>query len=151
VFELIVSKCSDVRYGWRSGGLDASRLANRRFKQVVESGTTWLMNHWEDGADTLPVALDQRCRRIVEITCWSTNLRSLEGCPDGLKRLHIGNSPDLSDLSPLASCSRMKSLRIHDSSVNQCSPQCPLLKILLVRRDRDDPPSTSIPSRLARC
>ena len=119
VFELIVSKCYDLdenRLG--RGGLNAFRLANKRLKQVVESCTTRLVNRQkEDGPDSLPIPIIQRCGRIDEIRCASHNLRSLEGCPDGLKKLWIGDAPHLSDLSPLASCSMMMALIIQDSSI----------------------------------
>ena len=119
VFELIVSKCSDVYdHGWGWGGLNAFRLANKRLKRVVESCTTVLANRqYEDGPDSLPIPSIQRCGRIEKIVCYSSNLRSLEGRPDGLKRLWIGYATHLSNLSPLASCLMMKSLVIWDSSI----------------------------------
>jgi hypothetical protein len=104
VFEMIVSKC--CRFDeiiWGLGGLNAFRLANKRFKQVIESCTT-MNRQQEDGPDSLPVNIIQKCRRIERILCLSHNLRSLGGCPNGLKKLAIGCAPHLSDLSPLASC-----------------------------------------------
>ena len=58
VFELIASNCSGI-YG--RGGLNASRLANKSLKQVVESCTTKLTNrHREDGPDSLPIPIIHR-------------------------------------------------------------------------------------------
>ena len=130
VFELIVSKCSEYGLAW--GYLNALRLANKRLKQVVESCTTVLTNRqYEDGPDSLPIPIIQRCGRIEKITCCSRNLRSLEGCPDGLKKLFIGNAPHLSNLSPLASCSMMKSLIIMNSSITDITvvSSMPLLEV----------------------
>ena len=135
VFELIVSKCSDIDgNGSGRGGLNSFRLASKRLKQVVESCTTKLINRQrEDGPDSLPIPIIQRCGRIEEIKCLSRNLRSLEGCPDGLKKLFIGNATHLSDLSPLASCSMMKSLIIMKSSITDITvvSSIPLLEIFV--------------------
>ena len=75
VFELIVSICRDV---------NAFRLVNKRFKQIVESCTTKLTNLHQQrdlGPESLPVTLmsdafDQRCRRIEEVRrgFWSWRL-----------------------------------------------------------------------------
>ena len=95
----------------------------------------------EDGPDSLPTPIIQRCRRIEEIKCLSRNLRSLEGCPNGLRRLRIGGSPHLSDLSPLASCSMMESLTIWDSSITDISvvASMPLLEVFTCRKDPGSP------------
>ena len=70
VFELIVSECCDLDGRWGRGGLNAFRLANRRLKQVVESCTTRLTNdNEEDGPDSLPIPIIQRCGRIDKIRC----------------------------------------------------------------------------------
>ena len=122
VFELIVSECCDLDGRWGLGGLNAFRLANKRLKQVVESCTIMLTNQQEeDGPESLPIPVIQRCRRINTIRCLSHNLRSLEGCPDGLKELYIDNAPHLSDLSPLASCSMMAVLGLTYSSITDIS------------------------------
>ena len=67
---------------------------------------------------------------IKVIRCESHNLRSLEGCPNGLKKLAIGCAPHLSYLSPLASCSMMESLEVDFSSITNISivSLMPLLK-----------------------
>jgi len=99
-------------------GLDAFRLANKRLKHVLESCTTRLTNQKdEDGPDSLPIPIIQSRGRVEEIKCYSNNLRSLEGCPDGLKKLWIGDAPHLSDFSPLASCSMKENLDILNSSI----------------------------------
>ena len=68
VFELIVSKCSDMyEDGLSMGGLNAARLANKRLMKVVESCTTRLTNRQEFGPDLLPAPIIQRCRRILFI------------------------------------------------------------------------------------
>ena len=95
----------------------------------------------EDGPDSLPTPIIQRCRRIEEIKCLSRNLRSLEGCPNGLRRLRIGGSPHLSDLSPLASCSMMESLEIWDSYITDISvvSSMPLIEVFACPKDLERP------------
>ena len=107
VFELIILACSNVEDDddWKPGNFNALRLANKRCKQVIESCTTRLVYLVGDGPESLPIPIIQRCGRMDEIRCWSHNLRSLEGCPEELVTLVIGEAPHLSDLSPLASCS----------------------------------------------
>ena len=155
VFELIVSKCSDVdKKGWVRGGLNAFRLANKRLKQVVESCTTKISNYQDVyGPDSLPIPIIQRCGRIEEIRCEGRNLRSLEGCPDGLKTLWIGDAPHLSDLSPLASCSMMESLGITDSSITDISvvASMPLLKHFVCQKGTAERPSIKDLSSLSSC
>jgi hypothetical protein len=155
VFELIVSKCCQLNDdGWGLGGLNAFRLANKRLKQVVESCTTMIMNELEaDGPDSLPIPIIQKCRRIERILCSSHNLRSLEGCPNGLKKLHIGYAPHLSDVSPLASCSIMEDLWVEDSSITDISvvASMPLLELFACQKRagslsiKDLSPLTSYP------
>ena len=155
VFELIVSKCSDVdEHGWGRGGLNALRLANNRCKKVAESCTTKLTNlQREDGPFSLPVSMIERCVRVEEIRCDSYNLRSLEGCPDGMTRLLIGDAPHLSDLSPLSSCSRLESLDIEDSSVTDISvvSLMPRLKELVCCKAVEGRPSIKDLSPLTAC
>jgi Leucine-rich repeat (LRR) protein len=123
-------------YGWGKFGLNAFRLANKRCKRVVESCTTRLKNLHGLPPESMPIDIMQRCRRIEEISCRSPNLRSLEGCPNGLKKLYIRPAPNLSDLSPLASCSMMESLVIDDSSITDISvvASMPLLEVFLCMR-----------------
>lgn len=123
VFELIVSKFSEPdKNGWGKGSLNTLRLVSKRCMQIVELCTTRLTNlQEEDGPISLPITIIQRCRKIEVITCLSHNMKSLEGCPIGLKRLFIGDSPHLSDLSPLATCSMMEILDIDDSSITDIS------------------------------
>jgi hypothetical protein len=95
VFELILSKCGEVdKWGHGKGGLNALRLANERCKRVVESCTTsLLMDLNGENGPGIPINIMQRFRRIEKLTCLrSDNLRSLEGCPDGLKKLKCFSS-----------------------------------------------------------
>ena len=155
VFELIVLKCCDVDgNGWGRGGLNSFRLANKRLKQVVESCTTRLTNLLEDDRpDSLPIPIIQRCGRIDDITCLSHNLRSLEGCPDGIKWLYIGNAPHLSDLSPLVSCSIMRCLIFQDSSITDILvvASIPLLNTFTCQKRGPESPSIKDLSPLSSC
>ena len=156
VFELIISKCCRLNvHGWGFGGLTAFRLADQRFKQVVESCTTQIVNQQvDDGPGSFPVTIIQRCRRIERIVCLSHNLRSLEGCPNGLKKLRIGHAPHLSDLSPLASCSMMEYLQIDDSSITDISAvaSMPLLEVFICQKAMEaHRPSIKDLSPLASC
>jgi hypothetical protein len=139
IFELIVSKCFD---GNQKGSLNFFRLVNKRCKQIIESRTTKLINESvENGPATLPRGLHQRCRRIEHILCCSQNLRSLEGCPSGLRNLHIGDCPHLSDLSPLASCSMMAVLVINNSSISDVSAVSHMLRLerFVLQKDEEMP------------
>ena len=151
VFELFVRLFSEVRvtdvdeYGRARGGLNILRLVSKRCLQVVDSVATRLTG--EGDFEALPVAALNRCKRIELIACFA--LKSLEGCPDGLKSLHIvdGSSlesleplsamlsackglknlfiefaPYISDLSPLSSCASLKKLIIKYSKVTDLSP-----------------------------
>ena len=155
MFELILSKCYDLdEIGWGKGGLNSFRLANKRLKQVVESCTTRLTNRQEeDGLDSLPIPIIQRCRRIDAIRCKSHNLKSLDGCPDGLKKLYIGEAPYLSDLSSLASCSMMEELLIEDSSITDISAVSlmPLLQWFAFQKRDPERPSIKDLSPLSSC
>jgi Leucine-rich repeat (LRR) protein len=154
VFELFLSMCSDMNEDGGGGGLNALRLANKRCKRVVESCTTRLTNLLEeDGPESLPIHVIERCRMIEEIRCLSRNIKSLEGCPDGLKRLIIGDSPHLSNLSPLASCSMMEILDIDDSSITDISAvaSMPLLEEFACCKMVEGRPSIEDLSPLAAC
>jgi Leucine-rich repeat (LRR) protein len=77
----------------------------------------------------------------------------LEGCPNGLKKLYIRPAPNLTDLSPLASCSMMESLMIWNSSIIDISvvASMPLLEVFICRKRYPDRPSIKDPSPLASC
>ena len=138
----------------RMGEGEVFRLANKRLKQVVESCTICLTSlREEDGPDSLPIPMIQRCRRIDDIRCLSHNLRSLEGCPDGLKKLSIGEAPHLSDLSPLASCFKMESLVLTDSSVTDISvvSSMLLLNVFACYKGDQERPSIKDLSPLSSC
>ena len=172
VFEMIVLQFPDLSeedgHLVGKGGLNVLRLVSKRCLRVVESVATRLTHMDYAGANSLPAALLDRCKRIEHIRCDS--LCSLEGCPVGLKSLVIryGDSmttlqplsvckdldileivyaPDISDLSPLSSCTRLKKLILPYSSVADLSPllSMPLLEELHLIREFTFPPSrTSI-------
>ena len=159
VFELILSKCSDIDIsGWGMGGLNAFRLANKQLKHVSDSCTTRLAKRQvedgqePDGSSILPIPIIQKSRRVEEIRCQIRNLRSLEGCPCRLKQLDIGYAPHLSDLSSLASCSTMTSLVIWDSSITDISviTSMPLLEMFVCEK-RSGRPSIQEFSPLSSC
>ena len=131
--------------------LDFMRL---KHCQVVESCTTRLVNRQkEDGPDSLPIPIIKRCGRIEVIRCESHSLGSLEGCPDGLKSLWIGDAPHLSDLSSLASFSMMKMLWISDSSITDISAvsSMPLLNSFTCQKRGSESPSIKDLSPLSSC
>ena len=97
VFELIVMLLSDLNEdGWVKGGLNVLRLVSKRCMQVVESVATRLTGK---GAVNSISAAVKRCKRIEQIRC-NSSLRSLEGCPDGLKSLYIDYGSNLESLEP---------------------------------------------------
>ena len=110
--------------GMGRGGMNVLRLVSMRMKRVVESCATMLTNTREaDGPDSLPLDLMNRCRRIELIRCCSHNLRSLEGCPNRLKSLHIDNGQHIQSLEPLRGCSGLERLRIDSAfQVSDLSP-----------------------------
>ena len=73
--------------------------------------------------------------------CYYRNLRSLNGCPHGLKQLLTGVAPHLSDISAVASCSMMESFQIPSSSITDISvvASMPLLKVFGCEKDPDRP------------
>ena len=105
---LIFSNVDVMR--WGQGGMDVFRLVCKRLMRVVESCATRL-THYHRGPDSLPLVL-RRCMRIEHIRCRSFNLRSLEGCPNGLKSLDI-YCPSLQSLEPLKGCTELESLEIN--------------------------------------
>jgi hypothetical protein len=148
VFELIVKQSSE-NYEDGDGGLNALRQVSKRCLRVVESVATRLTLF--DDAVLLPFAALKRCKMIEHIQCH--NLKSLEGCPEGLKRLSINDgqhfksleslsackeletlkisrAPQMSALSPLSSCTRLKTLIINRSKVTDLTPllSMPLLE-----------------------
>lgn len=153
VLELILSKCSQVDFkGWGSGGLNAFRLANRRLKLVIESFATILTNQLRDnGPESLPIPIIQRCRRIEIINSLSHNLMTLEGCSIRLRMLWIAEA-DLSDLSPLAFCSAMTDLQLYNCPVTDISAVASLtnLKVFWCRK-RAPGPSIKDLSPLSSC
>jgi hypothetical protein len=95
VFELIFMQFSDVNetgigMGGMMGGMNVLRLVCKRLMRVVESCATRLTYQSNNGPDPFPKAL-RRCTRIKHITCLS-HIRSLEGCPTGLKSLNINSA-----------------------------------------------------------
>ena len=114
LLRLIAIKLSHVdQYGqgYVMGGMNALRLVSKRFMRVVKSCATWLTQLQYNGPESLPLVL-KRCRRIEHIRCNSRNIRSLEGCPDGLKSLFIGQGESLENLEPLRGCTQLESFEI---------------------------------------
>jgi hypothetical protein len=139
VFELIVFRSSDVgedRWGsWVGmGGLNALRLVSKRCLRAVESVATRLTR--KGYADSLPQVTLKRCKRIEHIRCihdrWSIRRHnSLEGCPDGLKSLYIGDGFQMKSLEPLSACKELESLEIYDAH--------PLFSLLLYKAQEAEP------------
>ena len=141
IMGLIVMHLS-TEYGM--GGLNVLRLVSKRLMRVVESCATMLTQLSINGPGSFPLAL-MRCSKIESIACNSLNLRSLEGCPDGLKSLiiryggllqsleplrgcieleslYIYDAGSISDLRPLASCTKLKTLALNSSQISDLSP-----------------------------
>ena len=133
IMELIVKLFSDVNeYGWGRGGLSVLRLVSKRLMRVVESCATRLTQLDYDGTESFPLTL-RTCKRIEHITCWNRNLRSLDGCPDGLKSLYIGYGSHLQSLELLRGCTELESLDImHAYQISDLNPlnACTKLKKL---------------------
>ena len=179
IMELIVKLFSDVNeYGWGRGGMNVLRLVSKRLMRVVESCATRLTQLDQYGPESFPLAL-RRCKRIEHIRCNSRKLRSLDGCPDGLKSLHIGQVDSLhsldplrgcteleifdievahqiSDLNPLNACTRLKTLILPYSQVTDISvlSSMPLLEEISLQKTGDPSlkePSIKDLSPLAQC
>jgi hypothetical protein len=115
IIELIVRLLSNVdEEGQGDGGMNTLRLTCKRLMQVVESCATRLTYKSFDRTVSFlrrvsfprPLVIDERCMRIEHITCNSKKLRSLEGCPDGLKSLVI-HGQSLQSLEPLRRCTEL--------------------------------------------
>ena len=140
VFELFVMLLSDVDklyiYGRGVEGLNVLRLVSKRCLRVVESVATRLTS---DGyVETLPVVVINRCSRIEHIRCRG-EVRSLEGCPFGLKSLHIAYGSRVGSLEPLSACKGLETLEIDDAyEIFDLSPlsACKNLKILTMKRSK---------------
>ena len=152
LLRLIMMCLSDVYgYGWGKGGMNALRQVNKRLMRMVESCATRLTYKSYNETVSLPLDLS-RCTRIQYITCISPDLRSLDGCPNGLKSLCISRclSPqsleplrrctelenleiykahEISDLGPLASCAKLMNLFIRSSRVSDLSPLSSMQKL----------------------
>ena len=163
IMELIVKLFSDVdEDGWAGGGMNVLRLVGKRLMRVVESCATRLTQLKYNGPETLPLSL-RRCQRIEHIRCDSRKLKSLEGCPDGLKSLDINGrllesleplrgcsqleslyieyASQIADLSPLNACTRLKALNVDYSHVSDISvlSSVPLLEELELQKDEFHP------------
>ena len=158
LLELIISyfKASHRLGGY--GGLNRWRLVSKRCKRVAELCTTRLSakdNMWQDEHQTLPVNIIQKCPRIIELSyMFGPQLRSLKGCPIGLKWLSIGLAPHLSDISPLASCTMMRVLNLNATIITDISvvASMPLLETFSCYKSEDAiQPSITDLSPLAFC
>ena len=138
IMELIVIQCSDMnnttldRMG--RGGMNVLRLVSHRMKRVVESCAIMLTNTREaDGPDSLPLDLMNRCRRIELIRCRSHNLRSLEGCPNRLKDLHIDNGQHIQSLEPLRGCTALERFTIYEADqISDLSPLSGSIRLICI-------------------
>ena len=135
IMELIVFKSSVVdEKGIGRGGMNVLRLVCKRLMRVVESCATRLTNLTNGGPESLPLAL-RRCLRIEHIRSYSRNLRSLEGCPNGLKSLYIDDGRSLESLEPLRGCTELESLEIWTArDISDLSPlaSCTMIKKLTI-------------------
>jgi hypothetical protein len=85
-------------------------------------------------ADSLPVAALKRCRRIERIGC--EILWSLEGCPDGLNSLIIRNGDSLKSLESISACKELQTLEmICSQEISNLSAlsSCTRLKKLIIK------------------
>lgn len=105
------------------------RLVSKRCMQVVDSMATRLTCNRDGGSDLpLPFSVLNRCKKIEYIRCLS--IGSLEGCPIGLKTLHISDGSSLGSLGPLAVCSELEILDIGGiSPISDLSPLSPCTKL----------------------
>lgn len=157
IMDAILSYLSDIsKDEIGQGGLNNFRRVSTKSQQAVESCTTVLTHLvYKNGPETFPMAL-KRCKRVEAIRCYSHNLRTLDGCPVGLKdlnvyggrlesleplrhctrleRLEVGIAQRISDLSPLASCTLIRRLHVNFSLVEDISvlASMPLLEELLL-------------------
>ena len=136
IMELIVSTFASKNGIKGYDAMNVLRLVSKRLKRMVETVVTRLTNtRGEDGPDSFPISLLSRCGRIEHIRCDSHNISSLEGCPDGLKSLHIANGQHLASLEPLRGCTGLESLRVErESLISDLSPLagCTRLKSLIL-------------------
>ena len=99
------------------------RLVNKRLMSDSDSLATRLSNLDEDGPDSLPIRFSARCAHVEHITCYSMFIRSLEGCPDGLRSLIINDGEVLGSLEPLTSCPLLEVLMIKEARrIDDISP-----------------------------
>jgi hypothetical protein len=158
VFEKIVSICMS----WEKArcGKSIFKLVNKRLAltiQGLEERATRLTEidepfYQELGPKMLPVNGLKRCKMIERIKCSGTNLRSLKGCPDRLKHILIGHAHLISDLSHLASCSKMESLMVADSVIKDISAvaSMSILEVFACTK-HEEGPSISLISPLSSC
>ena len=130
--------------GWGKGGLNELRLVSKRLMHVIETCATRLTHHERLGPDSLPLGMLKKLTRIQHIKCYSHRLRSLEGCPDRLhsieiycaslltleplkgcihlEQLSLWYAHEISDISPISGCKKLKKLRINNSPITDLSP-----------------------------
>jgi Leucine-rich repeat (LRR) protein len=126
VFELMVSKFSN---GW--GGMNELRLVNKRCMRAVMSCATRLscLRIAIAELEAFPRwSIDMEHGRIQHILC--NCLKSLDGCPKGLKSLDIGFSRSIRSLEPLRGCEELEVLVIQQGlCIFDLNPLASLTKI----------------------
>ena len=113
----ILAKSNEWERGRGTGNLNVLRLVSKGHQEVVELRTTSL-TYREYGQVVLPLDLLSRCKGLLSLNLWS-GLRSLDGlslhCP-GLKRLCLSQGGLIDDLKPLSKLEALELLRISPAS-----------------------------------
>jgi Leucine-rich repeat (LRR) protein len=78
----------------------------------------------------------KRCKRIQHIRCHY--IKSLEGCPNGLKSLYVDYGFWLKSLEPLSACKKLEIIKISFIKISDLSPlsSCKRLKKLRIEASR---------------
>jgi hypothetical protein len=136
ILRLIVLFLPDVNEnGLEIGSMNVLRRVSKRLMRVVESCATRLTSLQYIGSVSIPFYL-RRCTSIRHITCSRTSLKSLEGCPSGLKSLDISGY-SIYSLEPLRGCTELESLVIDKATcISDLSPlsSCTKLKRIHLRK-----------------
>jgi Leucine-rich repeat (LRR) protein len=115
-------------------GKGRHECAEASLMRLVESCATRLTNERvNEGPVSFPLVL-RRCVRIEHIICDSYNLSSLEECPSGLKSLYVSGC-SLQSLEPLRGCTELEILKVYDArNISDLTPlnACTRLKKLTI-------------------